>query len=754
MVQKIQPSFAAGELGPELYARIDLAKYAIGVRTMLNWFVHAQGGASNRAGTQWIGEVIDSDDRGRLIPFEFSTVQTYVLEFGDLKMRVLKDGGYVLEGAKSIEAATKANPGSIQITGHGYSTGDRVFATGAGGMTQLNGRFFDITVSDANNFTIGVDTSSYGTWTSGGSFARVYTIASPFALADLATLKYEQSADTMTFTHPSYAPRSLTRTGHTSWAFSTIAFAPTTAAPTGFVSSAGGGSVFYAVTAISDETGEESLPLLGDAATSSSTLTWTPTPGCSRYNIYNLRQGIYGLIGSSGITGFTDGAVVSDASITPPSARNPFNGANSYPGCSTYHDGRQWFGRTNNSPQTLWGSASAAFNNMSVSQPAKDSDAITRTLASRQVNEIKHIIGLTQMLVLTSGAEWKVSAGQADVITPAQFVARPQSYNGCSDIRPIVANSTLLYVPPAKKSVRTLQYQWSSDAWTGADMTLLAPHLFKSQMLVNWQYAKDPDSICWAVRDDGVLLGFTFMQEQDVYAWHRHTTANGVFEDVCTIREGNESAVYFIVRRTIGGVTKRYVERLHSRYFATLSDAWFLDCAVQQSGSATTTVSGLWHLIGQEVWALADGAPDGPHTVSALGQIMLSTAAAKVTTGKLYPNCDLETLSIELQDQQGTLQGRKKKVNKVAVMVTNSADQGVQLGPSGGQGEPIIYDLKKKDLINPLAAAPSTAPALIDDVMQTISAPSWDWHGRILIRQTLPLPITITGIMPDVTAGT
>jgi hypothetical protein len=397
---------------------------------------------------------------------------------------------------------------------------------------------------------------------------------------------------------------------------------------------------------------------------------------------------------------------------------------------------------------------SGAFNNMSQSTPTRDSDAITRTLASRQVNDIKHMVSLTQMIVLTGGAEWKVSAGTADVITPAQFVARPQSYNGSSDIRPIVANDTLLYVPPNQKKVRSLQYQWAQDSWTGTDLSLLASHLFEANSIVDWAYARDPESICWTVRDDGVALAFTFLTEQQLYAWSRRTTTGGAFESVCAIQEGDETAVYFIVRRTIGGQTRRYVERLHTRVFATIAEAWFLDSALQYSGAPATVISGLWHLVGEEVWALADGLVRGPLTVSAAGQVTLPAVASLVTVGKIIPDADLELLDIDGQDQGGTWTGRKKKINHLTVALKASANTGLVAGPSGGQGAPTLYALKGKDLVNPLAAAPSTAPALVTDFMHQIAAPQWDWHGRALFRvHNSPLPYTITGIMPDVSAG-
>jgi len=955
MARFTQPSFAAGELSPALYSRADLAKYHIGVRTMLNWYVHPQGGASNCPGTAWVGEVLDSAQTGRLIGFQYSTLQTYVLELGDRKLRVIKDGGYVLEAAKVIENVTQASPGVMQVTDHGWSTGDRLhLSAGIGGMAQLRGRTVDITRIDANLVSIGIDTTGFAAFTSGGTAARLYTLATPYLSADLPTLKYEQSADTLTLTHKNHTPRKLTRTDHADWTLSTIIFAPVQIAPGGVTSSAAGTAQHYAVTAINDESGEESLQS-ADAGSSgeTSTLTWPKLAGCSAYSVYKKKNGVYGFIGtaqapaSGGTVSFTDTTIVPDTSTTPPQQRNPFanqaigsvtvdnggsgyldpvltvndpsglgssaqltaivaggvitavavtktgkgliaptvtitdgagsgaiialtmtadggskvvgmdgdgnpvtaptyvisggsvvNGGSGYsagtvihtlyagfevgygptvdyggsvitavvtggaitgvtivnpgsarfadfpyygfpsafatdsagtgavltlnmvndptvnPGVNTYHDGRQWFASTAAQPQTLWGSVSGAFNNMSQSQPTRDSDAITRTLASRQVNDIRHMISLTQMIVLTGGAEWKVSAGSADVITPAQFVARPQSYNGSSDIRPIVANDVLLYIPPNRKKVRSLQYQWAADTWTGADLSLLATHLFEHNHIVDWAYVRDPDSICWAVRDDGVLLPFTFLTEQQLYAWSRRTTTDGAFESVCAVQEGDETAVYFIVRRTIGGVTMRYVERLHSRVFGTIAEAWFLDSALRYSGAPATTISGLWHLVGETVWALADGIVRGPLTVSAAGQVTLPVAASLVTVGKIIPDADLELLDVDGEDQSGKWTGRRKKINRLIVALKDSANSGLVAGPSGGQGAPLLHAMKAKDLANPLAPAPSTAPALVTDFMHQIAAPGWDWHGRALFRvHNSPLPYTITGVTPDVSVG-
>ena len=155
-----------------LHGRVDLAKYQVGLATCLNWVIHPFGGASTRAGTAFVGAVVDAASRSRLIPFAFNTEQTYVLEFGDQKMRVVKEGGYVLEGVVTIAGISLANPGVVTTSGaHGYSTGDRVFLDGIAGMTALNRRTVTVIAIGASTFSIGLDTSGYGAWTAGGTAA-------------------------------------------------------------------------------------------------------------------------------------------------------------------------------------------------------------------------------------------------------------------------------------------------------------------------------------------------------------------------------------------------------------------------------------------------------------------------------------------------------------------------------------------------------------------------------------------------------
>src|SRR6185312_7720844 len=143
IMRTMQPSFTAGELSPALWARVDLAKYASGLKIAKNIFIHPHGGASNRAGFQFVAETRGSGI-ARQIPFIFdaATNQTYDLVFTDLKLRIYRAGSPILNTAKTITGITKANPGVVTSAAHGYANGQEIVVTGIAGMTELNGRNF------------------------------------------------------------------------------------------------------------------------------------------------------------------------------------------------------------------------------------------------------------------------------------------------------------------------------------------------------------------------------------------------------------------------------------------------------------------------------------------------------------------------------------------------------------------------------------------------------------------------------------
>jgi len=219
-------NFTAGELSPRLDGRTDVGKYFNGCKTLENMVVHPHGAASRRPGTKFVHEVKTSSAQTRLIPFEFSTTQTYIMEFGNQYIRFYKDQGIITESNKTISAATQANPCVVTATSHGYSNGDHVIISSVVGMTELNGKTFKVANKTTNTFELqnvdgtNINSTSFTAYASGGVANKIYEISSPYVTADILTIKFAQSADIMYLVHPSYAIRKLTRSGHTNWTLS------------------------------------------------------------------------------------------------------------------------------------------------------------------------------------------------------------------------------------------------------------------------------------------------------------------------------------------------------------------------------------------------------------------------------------------------------------------------------------------------------------------------------------------------------
>jgi hypothetical protein len=581
-VRVIQHGFAAGELSPSLFARTDYPKYKAGASRVRNYFVDYRGGVISRPGTAFVGFVGTDNYPVRLIPFSFNDAQNYILELGQNYMRVIILGAVVQAGG-------------------------------------------------------------------GGD----YVLATPWAADDLARLKFTQSADTMTFTHPNYAPYDLTRSASNVWNLAQITFQTTQLAPTGGAATpthgteaAGSGDATtttyrYVVTSISGDGGEESLPsaAFGNAANSRimsqdgnayMTLTWTMATGATLYNIYRQEEvpngtptsgALFGQIGSTTSTTYQDRNGAPVFTQTPPEGTNPFSGGKN-PGTVCYFQQRKTFGGSNSKPATFNMTQIGLYQNMNISTPPKDSDAITGTINTQQVNAIKHMVPTeSNLIVLTSGGIFQITGGGPDsAVTPASIHSHPQAATGANDVPPIKIGYELLFVQSQGSTVRDLSYDFYKNIYTGTDISVLSDHLFSGRQIKEWAWAEEPHKLLWVVRDDGVLLSLTYLKEQEVCAWARHDT-QGQYISVASIREGAEIGVYVVVKRLIGGVWRQMIERFASRNMGANAalgipadpvNAWCVDAGLSlpqtapaasllisaSSGTATFTASAAVFTVG------------------------------------------------------------------------------------------------------------------------------------------------------------
>lgn len=583
----VQRSFAAGEIAPALQARADLVKYATGLKTCRNFFVQKEGGAANRSGTEFIAEVKDSSKATRLIEFIFNDEQTYILEFGELYMRVFRAGGaVVVSGVAAWNSATA------------YAVGDLA--------EYLGINYYCIAAHTAQT----PPDATYWYALAGD----IYEIPTPYAEADLFALNYVQSADVITIVHPTYEPRELARTAHTTWTLTVPTFAPGIAAPANPAVTGGTGTgqdFKYVVTAVEDETFEESLASAAVTLTNKgdptdaapNELSWDAVTGAVEYNVYKQKpaptggafDGVYGYVGTATATNFSDENITPNFADTPPTARNPFGSSGNYPSAVTYVQQRRAFGNTNNNVEKIWASRSGLPDNFTISSPIQDDDAVTFVVRGRTVNLIRHMIEMAQLLVFTSGAEWVVKGDESGIIKPGGVNPKPQSYHGSGTLRPIVIGNTVIFVQGRGAIVRDLNYEFVSDQFSGNDLGIFSSHLFKGRTITDWDFAENPDSIVWQARDDGTMLGMTYLPEQKVFGWHRHdsyTLAGQSFiESMRAVPEGTEDFLYILVRRVINSATKRYIERMKSRQ----SDNFFVDCGLTYDGSeqtGTITITG------------------------------------------------------------------------------------------------------------------------------------------------------------------
>lgn len=830
----IQRNFAGGELSPSIYARSDQVKYQTGLRTCLNFIVRKSGGVCNRPGTRYVTAsnppTVGQDPVYRLLKFIFNDEQTYIIEISPQRMRIIKNGALMTVGSPAAwsNAVTYTKGLSVSYGGVNYVSISNSNLNKA--PSSYIGTFWHPLVSNIFEYPY--------VWESVGPFGDTIT-----------PIRYQQSGDILILAVGGWmGPFQIVRSAETVWYVEGYPISPSSVAPvlTGVTSGgAGANSYSYVVTSIKDGTFEESL----QSNTVTINAAAAPTSGAPHivnftgtgveYDVYRAVNGKFGFIGTAVTSPFNDIGYTPDTTITPPRTTYAVT-----PNVLAFVQQRLVmanFGNVNSSttaaplePEAIRMSRTGKYNNFTVSLPSQDDDAVSFNLASKRVAEVRAIFEIGTPVVFTADGEWVLLGGSDGVITPTTINAKQQSNNGASErCDPVQVDDTVIYVQARGSVVRDFKYSMEGDGYSGRDLSVYADHLFKDHNIVRLDYAQNPHSIVWALRDDGVLLGLSYLREHSIWGWHRHVT-DGEIKDIAVIPEGQEDVLYMVVKRTISGGDVYYIERLEPREDVIIEDAFYVDCGLSYDGRNTnashtmrinsqpsmtvddvvtvqsntgyfvsgdvgnavvfyqydtdgTTVlesvtvtftnyvsttqmqgvpnknittgtnwmvdayganwakavdefTNLGHLEGKSVSILSDGnvISDGiedPLYTVASAIVTIPRPGVRVHIGLPY-TADFETMDLESQDNK-SLRAKPKLLTHVAALVQNTSS--LKAGTSFDNLRP--YKIRENEAMS--------QPTQLKTGFIDVSVDSgWDEETRVVLRQSDPLPCTITAVIP------
>lgn len=585
-VHDLSPSFNAGELSPRLSARVDFTKFPSGLAVVENLIALAEGGITRRGGSRYAATTKTSTVKSRLKKFQFSTSQAYTLEYGEQYMRFFRDQGQLFAANidasitngtfdSDISSWTDESSGGGSRAWNAAGVMDLIFSATEGHAEQeiTNSTAIDHTIQfqvlgaagDTVTFQVGTSTGAsdiisfsasvgYHMITFPATAANFFVqfkgssektvqidnvvllddvpleLITPYAEADLYDIEGPQSADVLYQFHNIYPPYKLARTADTSWSFIEVAYMDgpyldqnitattlTPAAATG----KGINVTASSIIGINNDTGFQSTDI------------------GRLIRIDNPASGVDW--GSARIVSVTSTTVaVADIDSDMPYSANTadvnwrlgaWSETTGYPATGTFFEQRLYTGNTTNQPQTFWASQT---DNFELFRPdsdpttddifdgtVEDDDAINYTLSANDVNAILWMsAGENALSIGTSGGIW-VPSSQGAALTPLDIAVKRQVTTQAAKIEPVRVDSILLYTQRAKRKILEFGFTIESDGFKSTDMTRLAQHITFGGV-VEMDYAEEPDSIVWAVRKDGQLLGMTFRRNEDVVGWGRH----------------------------------------------------------------------------------------------------------------------------------------------------------------------------------------------------------------------------------------
>ena len=648
------------------------------------------------------------------------------------------------------------------------NNGDSLLVYGVVGMEEFNGREVIIKNKTGTTFeaclapseddytgTTNINSTSFGTYVSGGSIASIYEIAHTYAEADLDGIQFAQSDDVLYMVHPNYPVRKLVRTSDNDWTMwdsilfvdgpyentITATYTYTLSTHTIVVTSIG-----YNLFASTD-VGRLIRWLDGS--------TWKWAVITHYVNGLSVRC-TSGFFSAGSITNndLADGATTSSARL------GVWSATTGYPSTVTFHQDRLVFGGAALTPSRFDGSNASDYENFTPTDGAGSvtaANAYNFTLASHDFNQIAWSTSDERGLLFgTSNAEWVVSGSdQGSALTALSVSAQRTSSVGGRSIQAVQLGKSTLFAEAGALKIRELQPIFNNNGlgFMANDMTEFAEHI-TNPGIIQMAIQKTPQPIVWAVRSDGILLSMTYQRTLEALSvgWARHQLGgsvsgggNAVVESVCCIpaSDGSTTQVYLTVKRYINGHTLRYIEYITPFFKTTdtITSAVFSDSSLSYSGASTTTISGLNHLNGQSLSVLADGQVQANVTPTN-GRVTISPAASYVTFGLAYKSQG-KKLRADGGAADGTSIGKTRIINRVGFNLLNTYS--LNIGPD-------FSSLDTCNLDSTTAGVPGAQPAMFTGITTQLLSMAHDFDNMFCWEQNDPAPGTICGIYPSMVA--
>lgn len=753
--------FSSGELSEFALARVDAERFQRGAESLTNFIVGPTGAAFHRPGTQYLAGT-SSNLKAALLPFVASTGNEFVLEvvgtttrvwYGPSRRLVYDNAGtWNITSTGSI--ATLSTPWAAADLFDGDGSCRLKFVQINDVMWVVHPSYFPvkITRTDTYKFAWTYLSDGVNASTPFDDISPTQTVTLNFAAATGSGVNV--TASSATFTEADVGGWLIVERPPVD---ATPPWEPSKSLTSGTVYSSNGR--YYSA---------------GSSATSGTVRpthsTGTRSDGAIQFAYHDDGYGV------AAITGFTSSTVVvvtivrriPNTCVGATStrwARGAWRTSAGFPSGVALYRERLTFVRG----QTVWTSVAGDFENFTATEAGTTAPdlAITATFGSDRNDRARWCYATKAALFVgTASGEFAITPQTAaEPFGPGNIMSSRVGGFGANGVQPVEVGSGFMYAERGGRRAREMRYSLEADSFASRDLNIYASHIWSRGTCAGLAHQRVPFGVVWGITNNGQLKGFTYEADQQVWAWHSHIlggTGLGLLQrpavrSMCAIAapDGALDDLWMCVERRIAGVTTYYVEVLGPHLSWTLlgyvnvdditdaKDAMHLDCGIQKTLIAgATTITGLQHLNGETVTAVADGALCPAQTV-AVNQITIpeQDENCKAWVG-FARNADLIPASLVGAPVAGTSQGKKSRVSHVTVRVINST--GFVAGhPSAGSLDRVTVRKQSDDM---------SAPTPLRSGDYTIPFPHGSYEDeerpRVLIRQDQPFPLIVAGLFP------